>query len=154
MLGAWDLACYCEQAGVSYHAITDGDEIVYTVPRSDRAWHLRNGNPWATGLCLTSPSRPYSRDEWLGPQVRKMQIAAWWLAVVCNDTRMDMAECSDQNIRDVLRGVRSAGGVINHADYTRAARDGTHDDIRNFPTDVCVGWARDYARSQGWPTEY
>lgn len=143
MLNAYDLAVYCERAKVSYHAIADRDQIVYCVDRKNTAWHLRNGNPYADGLCLTSPVRAYSRDEWLGPEVNKVAYAAWWLATVCQDRGIDLAACSLQNVRDVIKGHKKAGGVITHDDYTRATRDGTHNDPRNFPVDICIRWAQE-----------
>lgn len=147
MLNAYDLACYCERSKVSYHAIADLEQIVYCVNRKDTAWHLRNGNPYADGLCLTSPVKGYTRAEWLGPQAAKVAYAAWWLAVVCKDRRVDLAVCSLANIMEVIhKGSKSAGGVITHDMYTRATGDGTHNDPRNFPLDVCVKWAQDYAK--------
>src|ERR1700741_1666313 len=64
IVDAWDLALFCERRGVSYHAVADNDKIIYTVSRSNTAWHLRNGNPYADGLCLGTPVKGYSRAEW------------------------------------------------------------------------------------------
>ncbi|MGH7954747.1 MAG: N-acetylmuramoyl-L-alanine amidase [Gloeomargaritales cyanobacterium] len=144
MTDAWQLALFCERQGVSYHAVADNDQMIYTVSRSDTAWHLRNGNAYADGLCLTTPTAGYTRDEWLGPQVKKVQYAAWWLAGVCLDRNLHLAHISYADIRSVVRGNWSVGGVMTHDDYTKATGDGTHNDPRNFPTDVAVQWAKDF----------
>lgn len=129
---ALSLAKFCARAGVSYHAAADNEKIVYMVPRSWDAWHLRNGNPRSDGLCLCTPVRGYSPAEWLGPQRRKLDIAAWWLSIVCADRGIDLARCTHQNIRDALRGSVPAGGAIEHHDYTLATRDGNHIDPRGW----------------------
>lgn len=129
---ALSLAKFCGRAGVSYHAAADNEKIVYMVPRSADAWHLRNGNPRSDGLCLCTPVAGYSPDEWLGPQRNKLDIAGWWLGVICADRGIDVLRCNAQNIRDALRGSVPAGGCIEHHDYTLATRDGTHTDPRGF----------------------
>lgn len=143
------LAQFTQRAGVSYHAIADNDKLVYTVARSRMAWHIRNGNPRIDGLCLCTPVAGYSRAQWLGPQNNKVNVAAWWLAIVCADRGIDLEQCTAQNIRDALAGNRAAGGATTHNDYTLATRDGTHTDPRNFPMDVCIARAVAMARGGG-----
>lgn len=139
---AWDLALFCERRGVSYHDITDLSTMVHTVRFTDTAWHLRDGCDASVGLCLTTPTRGYSRDEWLGPQRAKVEIAAWWVARSCKIYGLPIRHCNHAQIRSALRGVKADGGVITHNDYTLATRDGTHTDPRNFPMDVCLDMAR------------
>lgn len=148
---AASLAAYCERTGTSYHAVADNGQMIYTVPRSLTAWHIRNGNPYADGLCLATPSKGYSRNEWLGPQVQKVSYAAWWIAGVCTDRNVKIERCSQNDIRAVLAGDTKRGGVIGHVDYTYATGDGTHTDPRNFPFDVAIQWAKDFVRG-GSPT--
>lgn len=147
---AISLAIFTQNAGVSYHAIADNDKLVYTVPRSKTAWHIRNGNSRADGLCLCSPTKGYSRAEWLGPQRNKVEVAAWWLALVCADRGIDLKHCSYAEIRAALAG--NGGGGTTHNDYTQATGDGTHTDPRNFPFDVCIERARTYAGEPPTPT--
>lgn len=139
---AWDLALFCERRGVSYHDMVDLTQLVHAAQFSDTAWHLRNGNPSAVGLCLTSPVRAYSRGEWLGPQLPKVEYAAWWVARACAIYGLPLRHCNYGQIRSALRGNKSDGGVITHDDYTQATGDGTHTDPRNFPMDVCLDIAR------------
>lgn len=142
---AYDLALFCERKGVSYHDIADLDTMVHAVRFTDTAWHLRNGNPHSVGLCLTTPVRGYSRSEWLGPQVRKVETAAWWMARSCKILGIPIRDITHPQIRSALKGdMRSAGGTT-HNNYTLATGDGTHTDPRNFPTDVCVRWALEAA---------
>lgn len=158
-VGATDaigLADYCERIGVSYNAIADladGGRIVYTVPRTERAFHTPQGvNYYANGLCLTTPVAGYSRTEWLGPQRRKVEIAAWYMAVVCAAEQLDIIQMSAQNILDaVYNDDHRAGGVTTHRDCDAATRDPTpHVDPRNFPMDVAVRWAQGAAGYSDW----
>lgn len=145
---AWDLALFCERQGVSYNACADLDQIIYTVSRSDTAWHLRNGNPVADGLCLTTPVRGYSREEWLGPQFAKVEYAAWWSAGVAHDRGLPLNHLSHEAILAVMHGDTDSGGVITHNDYTLATGDGTHTDPRGYPMDVHIALARELATGQ------
>lgn len=140
---ALDLAIFCGSHGVSYHAAADNDKIVYMVPYDRTAWHLRNGNPRSDGLCLTTPAKGYTRDEWLGPQRNKVRIAAWWVAERCRSRGLRVEHCTYAEIRAALAGDVGSGGVITHDDYTQATHDGSHTDPRNFPMDVCIQWARE-----------
>lgn len=139
---AWDLALFCERKGVSYHDMADLTQLVHAVQFSDTAWHLRNGNPSAVGLCLASPVTGYTRAEWLGPQLAKVEYAAWWVARACKIYGLPIRHCNYGQIRSALRGNQADGGVITHDDYTQATNDGTHTDPRNFPIDVCLSMAR------------
>lgn len=130
MTDAWALADYCRRAGVSYHAACDNTEIVYQVNRSDSAWHLRNGNREADGLCLTTALEEWSGHDWFRDHADKMEIAAWWLSIICADRGIDILRCNYSNVRDALAGSRAAGGVIIHEDYTLATGDGSHTDFR------------------------
>lgn len=142
---AWDLALFCERKGVSYHASADLVQIVYTVNRDNTAWHLRNGNPVGDGLCLATPVAGYSRDQWLGPQFTKVEYAAWWSAGVCHDRGVPIEHITHEDIRAVMSGNTARGGVITHNDYTLATGDGTHTDPRNYPMDVHIQLAREFA---------
>lgn len=132
MTDAYNLAGYCARAGVSYHAACDNTELVYMVNRSDSAWHLRGGNLEADGLCLTTALGAWSGEDWFRDQADKMEIAAWWLSIICPDRGIDIIRCNHQNVRDALAGDRAAGGVIQHVDYTLATGDGTHTDVRGL----------------------
>lgn len=149
MTNAWDLILFCERHEVSYHDAVDLVQLVHTVQFSDTAWHLRNGNPSAVGLCLTSPVRAYTRVEWLGPQLAKVEYAAWWVARACKIYGLPLRHCNYTQIRSALRGNKSEGGVITHDDYTQATGDGTHTDPRNFPMDVCLDMARKVTDNSG-----
>lgn len=138
---AWDLALFCERRGVSYHDLADLTQMIHTVPFSDTAWHLRNGNPRAVGLCLATPVAGYSRAAWLGSQVAKVEFAAWWAARSCAILNIPIRHLNHAQIRSALRGNKRDAGVITHNDYTLATKDGTHTDPRGFPIDVCIGWA-------------
>lgn len=145
---AWDLALFCERKGVSYHDLCDLTQIIHTVRFSDTAWHLRNGNPDAVGLCLTTPVNGYSRTEWLGSQVKKVEYAAWWVARTCKSLGIPIRHLDHRQIRSALTGNKADAGVCTHNDYTLATNDGTHTDPRNFPTDVCIEWANGILQGQ------
>lgn len=139
---AYDLALFCERRGVSYHDLADLATMVHTVRFSDTAWHLRDGCARSVGLCLTTPVSGYSRAEWLGPQARKVETAAWWIARACTLLGLPIRHLTHAQLRSALKGNKADGGVITHNDYTLATKDGTHTDPRNFPMDVCIQWAR------------
>lgn len=139
---ALDLALFCERQGVSYSDIADNAQMVHAVRFADTAWHIRNGNSRAVGLCLTTPVAGYSRAEWLGPQLAKVEISAWWVARACAMFGLPIRHCTYTQIRSALRGNKADGGVLTHDDYTKATGDGTHTDPRNFPMDVCIDLAR------------
>lgn len=152
---AWQLSLFMERIGLSYNAICDVSggqrRMIYTVARDKEAWHMLSANPYSNGLCLTTPTEGYTRAEWLGPQVAKVEMAAWWLAVVCETEELDVIQCSYENIRDaVWNNCHVCGGITTHKDYTLATGDGTHVDPRNFPMDVCVEWAQAYAGYANW----
>lgn len=148
VLDALDLAVYCGSHGVSYHAAADNDKIVYMTPYTRTAWHMRNGNQRSDGLCLTTPTRGYTRDEWLGPQRNKVRIAAWWIADRCAARGLRIAHCTHEQIRAALAGRITDGGVITHNDYTLATGDGSHTDPRNFPLDIAIEWAQQHTTGE------
>lgn len=140
---AWDLALFCERRGVSYHDLADLTQLIHTVRFTDTAWHLRDANPRAVGLCLTTPTRGYSREEWLGPQRAKVEVAAWWVARSCTILGLPIRDLTPAQIRSAVRGNKADGGATTHNNYTLATGDGTHTDPRGFPMDMCIKWARD-----------
>ncbi len=151
MLDAYDLALFCERRGVSYNAITDNDKLVFTVPRSKKAWHLRNGNPFANGLCVTTGVEQWSRRYWLDHQMRKVEHAAWWMAVCAKAEGLDVMACSQANVREVCwQGNKPSGGLTQHKIYTWATKDGSHTDVRGFPMDVMVEMAQAHAGYADW----
>jgi|SRR5919206_1414540 hypothetical protein len=144
---AWDLVLFCERKGVSYHDVVDLTQIIHAVPFGETAWHIRGGNSRAVGLCLSTPTPGYGTGDWLGPQVAKVEYAAWWIARACYILGLPIRHCSFQQLRSALQGNKADGGVITHRDYTLATGDGTHTDPRDFPMDMCLDWARGISSS-------
>jgi len=138
---SWELALFCERKGVSYHDIIDDQTLGHTVRFSNTAWHLRDGCSRSVGLCIGTPAAGYSRQEWLGPQLIKVEFAAWWIARTAALLNIPIRHLSYPQLRSALRGNKSDAGVITHNDYTQATGDGDHIDPRGFPMDVAISLA-------------
>lgn len=131
----------------SYHGGGDDVKIAYFVNRKNEAWHSRGANPMADGYCFCGFAS-WSREEWFRHPVM-LENGAWWLASCARERGIPLRWLSLQNTAGAVRNYDHPGGVIDHDDYTKALRDGTHWDCGpNFPKDWVINRAAEILRGQ------
>lgn len=137
------LAAFLNRDGVnaSYHGAVDDARYEAYVDFSNTAWHLRNGNQEADGLCLCAMAG-WSGAEWLR-HPRMLGLAGAWVAQRCAARGVPIRWLSPAETAAALRDDHHPGGVIDHDTYTKATGDGTHWDVGgNFPRDHVLGLAQ------------
>lgn len=140
---ARSLGAFFAQSSVqaSSHVGIDATEVLAYVAYSRAAWTLRSGNPWSENAELCGFAR-WTRAQWLSTGTvdgcvnpRKiLDNFAAWAKSRCKARGIDPKHLTLTRIRS-----RTAKGVIDHDDYSKATGDGTHWDCGpNFPWDYVL----------------
>jgi len=140
------LAAHLNSPGVnaSYHGAVDDHRYESFVDYRYAAWHLRNGNQEADGLCLCAFSG-WSRGEWLR-HPRMLELTAAWIAERCLVRRLPVVFLSPRAVGEAMRSDAHPGGVCDHNAYSKGTGDGTHTDVGpHFPFDTVIARAQQIA---------
>lgn len=121
---------YQDSTQASSHSGSDDKGVKNYVPFDRAAWTIRSGNAISDNLEICGFAH-WTRADWLGPQYKRLVIAAQWVRARC------LARGIPRRWLTPAQVAAGMSGIIGHVDWTLGMHDGTHTDPGGgFPKDV------------------